>query len=678
MQAIFVGLGSSQAEIRDHIRRYPGESVLVQVSEPVLDCRRFGSCVLRLEEFAPPRGEVWNGLNNWLRSWSNKPILNEKNLKQALVYRGMSVWWMMDTWLLWAGIMPPPFEDVLHTLEAAHNLLAALRPQRVVSLDQGEMLNTILEICSRGLGICSIQLPGQTLARMKTYAGVRAMAAGYWLRFVVRKFLFRFQEPLVRGIQKRTKKAPGPTILVVSRDDWEPVLDLKSGRLRTGERHYQTIVDSLSEQVRFVFSIHLHKFRLGMSYFLRKARSGCWHEPMEATASLWRVLLGCRELRHQWRLLRQSPQLWNTVSYKGLDCAPLLKPRFDAFFLTGLVEAMVGFDAAAALMQRERPALVFHGLETSAVGKAFIHAARRQAIPTLSLQHGSAMAGHPAGTPGPEDVGLDGSRADAWPLPDRMAVYGRAAREALIQSNWPEHLIHVTGAPRWDFLTQPDRFYSKRRICQRLGLDAEAPIVLFLSSILSPLESDAVCKVVCQAVRRLGYQLIVKLHPHDRHERRVRRVLRAHGMNKAPVFRKCTLPEFVLASDIVVSVGSTAVIEAALLGRPVVTVDPNGCGYANLFSSPFVKSAATTDDLSRLLKGYFEDHHFRREWMEARDHFVREHCHCDDGKATSRVIALIRDMLEGVTFIQSRVAANPEPEPARPGSPQDFVQLSQG
>jgi hypothetical protein len=646
MQCIFAGSGSSVRKIRDRIGSYADESVLVLVSKPKFDCAAFSVRVLYLEDFGRSRRDIWNSLTPWLRSWSSRPVLDGENVKQALTSRGMSVWWMMDAWLLWAGIMPPCFEDVLHTLEAVHRVIVQLRPQQVVSLEPEDVFNTAVEICCRKSGIASVHVPGRKLHKVKAYARLRALSAGYWLRFVGRKLLFRFQERLLRAIQGRAKKVSGPTILIVSRDDWEPVLDLKTGRLKIGERHYQTIVDALAGQFRFVFSVHMHKFNHSMHHPLQKARSGWWFEPIEATASLSRVMRDCRNVRNQWRRLRKSQQLRELLHYNGLDCAPLLKPRFEAFFSTALIEFMAGLDAAEVLMRRERPALLLHGLESSAVGKVFIHVARQHRVRTLSLQHGSVTVGHAAGTPGREDVDLNYSRSDVWPFPDRMAVYGTAARDALIQSNWPEELIRVTGAPRWDFMAQPERFYDKRRTSQRLGLDSAVPIVLFVSSILSAQESDAVCNLVCETVRRLGYQLIVKLHPHDGHEHPVRNVLRAHGMGKVPVFRKCTLPELLFTSDIVVSVGSTGVIEAALIGRPAITVDPNGRGYSDLFASSFVKSATSADDLSRLLKLYFEDDRFRREWMKAKHEFVRAQCYADDGNSTGRVIALIQEMLE--------------------------------
>ncbi len=417
MQCIFIDSKTSVRQIRHQISSDNGESILIAGHEIRPDLAGYDARVLCLEEFGPDRNAVYQGMNEWLRRWSNEAVCAGRNIKQLLTYGGISIWWLMDCSLLWSRTTPPNMQELLYDFEAISMVLKQIRPTKVISFNSDHVFNRCLEICCRELSISTVKIPRQPWTRLRQAVRLRVLAAAHWIRFVARKLLFSVQRPLLANFSQRQGR---PTVLVVSRDDWEPVHDLDSGALKLGERHYQPIIDRLRDEVDFCITVHLHSFRTVLKRPRQKGRSGCRFEPLEHAASLLRVWRAWGAVRRQWQLLRRSSELWESARYKGVDLSSILRYRCDAFMSGALVEAIIGLDAAGALMRREKPSLLLHGLETSSVGKAFIRVARQKGVPSLSLQHGTITEGHPAGTPLHSDVDLSYRSVDAWPFPDRM------------------------------------------------------------------------------------------------------------------------------------------------------------------------------------------------------------------------------------------------------------------
>jgi hypothetical protein len=90
---------------------------------------------------------------------------------------------------------------------------------------------------------------------------------------------------------------------------------------------------------------------------------------------------------------------------------------------------------------------------------------------------------------------------------------------------------------------------------------------------------DALVDMACSAVSKIaGARLIVKLHPRSQSAATFRRILEQYPALRCQLVRSTDLDSLLPRCDCVLSCASTAGIEAALAGKPVVQLLPVGSG----------------------------------------------------------------------------------------------------
>ncbi|QDQ86247.1 UDP-N-acetylglucosamine 2-epimerase (hydrolyzing) [Alcaligenaceae bacterium SJ-26] len=150
------------------------------------------------------------------------------------------------------------------------------------------------------------------------------------------------------------------------------------------------------------------------------------------------------------------------------------------------------------------------------------------------------------------------------------------ARERLIQMGELSEYIHVVGAPGLDGLTAlelPDR----SSLCCSAGLDPEGRVALL---VFHPVLQEAASageqmRVVAQALRNSGYQVLALMPNADAGNEAVREVL--ESARAADFVLKTHLPRadflaWMACVDVMIGNSSSGIIEAASFGTPVVNV----------------------------------------------------------------------------------------------------------
>jgi hypothetical protein len=178
----------------------------------------------------------------------------------------------------------------------------------------------------------------------------------------------------------------------------------------------------------------------------------------------------------------------------------------------------------------------------------------------------------------------DGSRV----FPSRVAVMDQRARAGMLAAGCPADRLVVTGAPQFDRLVDPATQESARRAIDAVRAAAGAgPDTAFVLFISQPIEM--------QVGRQFGYTesevLIAALDALDRigaaKGRTIAVGIRRHALERSavplPAYRRLHVVELpssldkmacLLAADLVVGMNSVMLIEAALLGRQVLSLQP--------------------------------------------------------------------------------------------------------
>ena len=250
--------------------------------------------------------------------------------------------------------------------------------------------------------------------------------------------------------------------------------------------------------------------------------------------------------------------------------------------------------------------------------------ARRHGVPDFTLQHGF---------PSLEYFPTSASHYLVW---------GPAFRDAMQRhSTHARTEFEAVGAPRLDCLVhKADQRQAARKRLHACGLiDAGKLNAVFLSQGQSPVFSAAeharILSLVCALSREPWLNLRVRLHPQE-----LEREWRRWGLAPAAVLsREISLAECLLAADVVLSVNSTAMLEAALLETPVVQMALPGLeDRLGLLRFPAqVQDLASAAALLQRLR-----HPAQREASVSAQRGLVQRCVTEPGHGTERVWQYIR------------------------------------
>lgn len=163
-------------------------------------------------------------------------------------------------------------------------------------------------------------------------------------------------------------------------------------------------------------------------------------------------------------------------------------------------------------------------------------------------------------------------------LPDIVAVMDEYAKERMIEFGCPADRLMVTGQPALDALLDGE-LPSREEVRRRWGMDQEDWVIVFASEPVAHDMGDRlgyneqkVLRMVLEAVRGLPATLIVKPHPREAPDL-LREVVWQSGV---PVQFELHLTsrETLAGADTVMGMTSIFLVEAALAGRPVLSVQP--------------------------------------------------------------------------------------------------------
>jgi hypothetical protein len=269
------------------------------------------------------------------------------------------------------------------------------------------------------------------------------------------------------------------------------------------------------------------------------------------------------------------------TTFRGIDLRrPIERWLLARVAERGAVQTRI-VDRLGYELKRLRPRSIVLDQDLTPLARATVAVARELEIPTLVVQHGAFFC----------RLGAAGVVAD------RVLAWNEASRRQMIDWGVDRRRLLVTGPPHMAALARMAHFtrvadvttarvslYHKEDATARArrtdAVLAGRPRVLLLDTIpprderpdavelaLNSASYARLLRVVSTAVARVGAELIVKPHP--------RSTSRRGNHPVARMSRESDLLALLRQADAVLSIGSTAGMEAALAGWPVVQVFPS-------------------------------------------------------------------------------------------------------
>ncbi len=247
-----------------------------------------------------------------------------------------------------------------------------------------------------------------------------------------------------------------------------------------------------------------------------------------------------------------------------------------AFATAGTVaQTVTSFAEALPYLVVAQPTVLITGTSFNAVGDGeFWHWAREMGIPSIAfVDNWTNYRERFSSTPSrPFDC-----------LPEHIAVVDALMASRLIAAGCPKERVTIIGHPGWDDLI---RRRGHRATELRYALAGDSTLILFVSEPLAQFYGDKLgytegkaLRLLFDALETLGesrnesYTVAVKPHPVEDSAALTHLLGMASSRVRARLVTGDRL-DLVSASDLVVGMNSLLLHEAALMGRPVVALQP--------------------------------------------------------------------------------------------------------
>lgn len=401
---------------------------------------------------------------------------------------------------------------------------------------------------------------------------------------------------------------------------------LEIGRVRLGRGNRQVVVFMTSASLRD---------QIGA--WTNREDTVCTHMPVIDGLGGRNTRLRA-ELRAIWRELGQETA--GRIVWDGVPVEPLVARYLEWFFLQRGPDLGEAIDWAHRVLWMMKPDMLVIMEDITPRNRAVTTVFRQVGLPVLVIQHGALLG---------EMGGFHVMPVEA----QTQAVWGKFCRQWHVDRGVKEDALVVTGNPRFDTI-RSRREGWRERICSELGIDPGRGLVLMATEWFSAggargtneMEEDYIRLCLKGLSGRRDSQVVVKLHPayQEKYEEMVRAI--AEEEHAQIMVARDYLWDLIEMSQAVVIQNSTVGLEAMILGKPVIVVNPGGRARRSVYvREGAALEACNPEELVASLNQAIGDTEFRSHLLAVAERFVESYAYVQDGKASERVAALIAEIL---------------------------------
>jgi len=582
----------------------------------------------------------------WSKAFGKRPILDGRSLRELLAWKGVSLWWFAELYLYHSTVAP----DRVRQIETLYRVLEAERPDEVEAVGLSAEDTLLLE---RTATACRVLYQGPA-ARPPHALADRVAQTSRRSRLNTVKALATAIKAALSG------RLPGPagqegreTVLFLSHAAfWRERQGFASSESREYEHYFDRIIPAVAEEpglTPFVVAVGpgaaFRRRGAGdrVADWLRLAgpRGPFVHINRYASFAVFRELRRATgEIRAVWRRLKDSPGIRVAFAYRDVSFADLSGPDLAGTLLLQLPWAVRCYEEMRSALRAIRPAALCLYAESSGWGRAALAASRAEGLKTVGLQHGILY---------PEYFSYRHAADEGQcPIPDRTAVFGEAASRLLVAiGHYPPESLVVTGSPKFDALLEAAQRWDRQAARARLGVGAGQKLVVVASRFRSIRDTHqsigSAFPGLLRAVEAMeGVRCLVKPHPAEPRHAYEDAIREAGAQQTRVVEPGIDLAELLHAADTLVTVESLSAIEALVLGRLVLVLNMP-TKLRDLVESGAALGVAAGADPRLALDALLFDPGTRAALEEARERYLSQVAHGVDGRATARIVELLRE-----------------------------------
>jgi UDP-N-acetylglucosamine 2-epimerase len=237
-------------------------------------------------------------------------------------------------------------------------------------------------------------------------------------------------------------------------------------------------------------------------------------------------------------------------------------------------------------------------------------------------------------------------------MPDMVAIMDKYAENAMLKEGFDAKKLVITGNPNFDNLEENAKSFGdaeKQAVRKAIGINTD--VLAFYAANVFKNEGREYgfwdldnISIICEC---LDYSpnagVAVKLHPRvpQTNQEKVSDYIEQKGKGRIKIISGISPHKISLASDVVFTPFSTVGIEAVIMGKPCISLQPGltGTDHFSVMTENGLVDAGYTKDKCRILVAQsLKDENYRNMLKKKASGFRT------DGKATERLVQLVYKM----------------------------------
>ena len=572
----------------------PGDIIVTLELSAELELKQRNLPALYFHRYAQSKG-VWQSTvadaRKWLESWPTKPILKGQSAIDVFRFDDTSLWWCVydAIWEARNGIF-----DTFYQVKTLLSLIRDYRPATVelhgiFDFDAQEIMDSLARICNFDLKIENYTVRPKTGNELTKSKGKLKLLVRFLLLKAARAFARKNIKNLVvffldHGSKTIERYRNG--VCIISDHYLEGLEDYM-----TQNRDENLFVSMNMPTVSSSFS------RNFLTEILRTLRG--IYIPWICYYSISDLKKGMKLISYYQNKvldLEKDPGFKESMIMDGADVYPLLRDVFRGNLPRALALVHLEIELASKFLDKEQPNLIFHVTGMSPTGRALSLACNKRNIRVIAPQLGIISPELPVNT-----SFLIMNTFENKFLPEYL-VWGPFYKSLIIGRGYPESLVKIVGFWR----TEKDEAEPRM-------LPTSGDYVLYvaganlgkLSYILSLDEELSTIRLIRKTIpREVG--LVVKLHPslpYDSYNKKLHDIIDEITLIGGP--NAPSIEEFLPRARIVVGKASTVLLQALILGKPVIAA--NFGSELNFLGFQGVPFATTPKEFEVIVKNILDN-----------------------------------------------------------------------
>jgi UDP-N-acetylglucosamine 2-epimerase len=228
---------------------------------------------------------------------------------------------------------------------------------------------------------------------------------------------------------------------------------------------------------------------------------------------------------------------------------------------------------------------------------------------------------------------------------DKIAAMGEVSKKNYIESGLEPEKIAVTGIAHFDRLFNRDEKQDVRNLAS-CGIDPEKGYIIFTTDNIDYDETERMLTGVIEAVmKNRDIQLVIKVHPGENIEKYIMLADR-YDDSRIIVTKNTDLYTLLSKCEMLITKYSTTALEAMVIDKHVITINLTGIPTP----VPYAEEGASLgvyryEDIEPAINESLYDEETRKKYKEERLKFVRRWAGEPDGKASQRIVSLMKEMI---------------------------------